>query len=127
MHAGYGISLLAAGEPLRTAALSPFADISSVLLGLTFLLVAVGAILGLLVWSRNGNLALSGILLLPQSLMILLSGLTALRLALGGAYADGVERSFWFIFVDQLPVIMLMVFHTHAISRLLLRRRDDPI
>ena len=47
---------------------------------------------------------------LPMLFFIWLFGLTALNSIIHGHYADGVIRPWQFIFVDQLPALLLMVF-----------------
>lgn len=116
-----GVSLLLHGEALNTAALSPFYQYASPTgVGLTHIGAASLAVYAL----RSDKKYPQAVpwLLVPQQLLLLMSGVIALTLSVQGHYADGVVRPFFFIFTDQLPAMLLAVFYTATII-LTLRNR----
>ena len=113
-HLIVGISVLISRQSLNTATLTTFNSwFPKNVVGVLLVTVALLATLGITI--RNRKTIISAILLIPQQLLILLSGFLALSLALAQHYGDGVPRPFFFIFTDQFPAMLLAVFYTYAI------------
>jgi hypothetical protein len=78
-------------------------------------------VLGLLVASVMSMVGItidkswSGILLIPQQVILLLSASGALSAMFLGHFADGVERSRAFILADQCHIVLAAIFHTLAL------------
>ena len=53
--------------------------------------------------------------LMPQQILMMMTALGCLVAVIQQRYADGVPRPWPFILSDQLPVILLAIFHTEAI------------
>ena len=114
LHLITGFSLLIHGGELRTAALSPFYDyLPSQGVGVALVSIALLSLYAI----AKLNTKMSTMFLVPQQLLILMSGVIAFNLSTQGEYADGVQRPFFFIFTDQLPVMLLAVFYTMSIIR----------
>ena len=62
-------------------------------------------------WRRKLHTLLS---FLPQQFIMLLSSGAAIHAMVVGHFADGVIRSNAFLFADQSPTIVLVIFHTWA-------------
>lgn len=108
-----GVSLLLHGSELNTATLSPFYQyLPSWGIGVLFIAISLLSTLAVLNEDKKHWAAM---LLIPQQLLILMSGVISLSLALQGQYADGVIRPFFFIFTDQLPPILLAFFFTWSL------------
>jgi len=63
----------------------------------------------LALWYMRGGVSV--IWLLPQQGLLMLAATNAIGAVLVGEYADGTERAAEFILTDQLPVILMAVFH----------------
>lgn len=66
---------------------------------------------------------LCALLLLPQQAALWVSVVGAANAMAMGAFADGVQRTHWFLIVDQVPIILIALGHTAAL--LLLAERAD--
>lgn len=75
-------------------------------------LVGVALLAGIGIFHRNRWAVL---LLIPQQVILFMSGTGALQSAWLGQFADGVLRPHTFIASDQIYSILLAVFHTVAI------------
>lgn len=103
--------ILAVPEPILVARLGFFSFIFSSVLGA--LLMLASAIIAIHVLLKK--LKYYYIFLLPQLFFMLLSGISALSFVFQGHYADGVMRPWYFIFLDQLPIVLGVVFYTLAL------------
>ncbi len=84
------------------------------------LLALVGAFLPL--WSR----AIRVLMMLPQQVVLVMSSMAAGSAMASRSFADGVLRPFWFITVDQVPVIIITVGYLIALSRVVLVEEGRP-
>lgn len=64
------------------------------------------------------------ILLLPQQLLLYLSGGGAAWAIWNAEFADGVQRTHGFLIVDQVALCLIAIFHTWAIILIALYSRD---
>lgn len=76
--------------------------------GMFLILSAFSAVYGIV----NKNPYRKAFFFVPILFFTWLFGLTALNSVLQGQFADGVIRPWQFIFVDQLPAILTMLFLT---------------
>ncbi len=87
---------------------------ATVLLGVAFL-AGVG-----IAWHRNTRYLSSRLIktlfFLPQQCVLIMSATGASSAILSSSFADGIIRPMWFIAVDQVPVILIMVGNFLAIT-----------
>jgi hypothetical protein len=76
-----------------------------------FAAVAVAATVGLISKGRF----LRVLLILPQQAVLWFSVMGAINAMWLGQFADGVQRSHWFLIVDQMPVVLIALGHTLAL------------
>ncbi len=81
------------------------------LAALVFGAVAILAMLGILTEPLNDRI----LLILPQHLVLWISAVGVFYAMYIGQFADGVQRSHWFLVVDQIPVVLLACGHTVAL------------
>lgn len=55
------------------------------------------------------------VMLIPQQLVLMVSAIGAVECISRGMFADGVPRPVPFMFADQIPSILIAIFHTCAI------------
>lgn len=65
----------------------------------------------------------SMILLIPQQFLMVMAAGGSVLAVYQGEYADGVQRSHWFILADQLPWILAALFYTFSIVEHFGRRK----
>lgn len=58
-------------------------------------------------------------MMLPQQVVLIMSSTAAAAAMAAHSFADGVIRPFWFITVDQIPVILITMGYLLSLSRLL--------
>ena len=63
--------------------------------------------------------------IMPQQVLLYISAWSSLHAVLQGQYADGAARPPIFILADQLPTIVVAVWHSVAIIDTFMRRSDD--
>ena len=63
-------------------------------------------------------------LMVPQQLMLYLCAGAALHAIAIGEFADGTQRSSAFLLADQVPIILLAVFHTWAMVLILIHGEE---
>lgn len=114
IHLIWGISLILYREEIRTTSLSPFYNYLSPL-GIGILFVIIALLASYAVFEDEKYPKISHMLLIPQQLLVLMSGVVAIQLSIQGHYADGVIRPSMFIFNDQLPFILLTIFYTASL------------
>lgn len=107
LHLLWGIALLVSPIYLFT---TPMALLLSLFgqkpAGIILLWVAIFSTLGII---RSGKLGL--FLGSFQNLVLWLSASSAIVSISNGMYPDGTARSAWFIFADQLPIILWPILH----------------
>lgn len=91
----------------------------------TMLVIAHSPMMAGIVFASVALLALVGIvskvrwlcvwLLLPQQAALWVSVVGAANAIFMGQFADGVQRSSWFLLVDQVPVVLIALGHTTAL------------
>ncbi len=97
---------------------------STQLAGTILLLVALLAILGAFldkVW-----VGLRVALILPQQCILIMSSIAASEAMMRQSFADGVLRPFWFITVDQAPIIVITAGYLVSLSRIILDEEGRP-
>ena len=111
LHACWGLIVLRYGNAKPIAAFQTMGDLfgSSWGLGVACLLVAGLAAYGMLEKSRRFWW------FMPQQMLMVCAAADALRCVWTGRYADGYVAPWDFILKDQLPAILVMVFHTCAL------------
>lgn len=67
----------------------------------------------------------AAMLVLPQQFILFFSATTAIMAIWDGRFADGVERSHWFILADQCPAVLLALAHMVAVK--VIWWRDMPL
>lgn len=63
-------------------------------------------------------------LMLPQQVILIMSSVAALSAMAARSFADGVQRPFWFIVVDQIPVILIAAGYLLSLSRMIAEGKD---
>lgn len=113
-HILWGIALLFDPEVVNITAINEFFRLfpDPIQIAFLFFLVAISALVGLL-WRPYSLLGI--FLLLPQQFVLFYSATGAISAIINSAFADHVIRSRGFIFADQLPAFLLLVFHTLAL------------
>ena len=119
LHLTWGIMLLvdqvaANATPLHTLSRATHGSTT-----LGFALLAVG-LLALVAILSPGKYRIA--LTLPQQLALLIGAAGALSAIIHSHYADGVPRPLLFIAADQLPALLVAVFHTAALLNPAARR-----
>jgi hypothetical protein len=105
--------VLASQEPLRVANLGFFYQtFSDFKFGAVLMLIAT--LLALAGFFAKGD-GFRFLLFLPQLGFLLLTSSSAIYHISQGHYADGVMKSWQFIFVDQMPAIVATLLYTFAI------------
>lgn len=107
-HLITGLILILNGERLYTSALTPFYTYLTVYPTVAILLL-VSSLLALRGIKKNCL-----ILFIPQLMVVMFMAIYAFSFALQGSYPDGTVRNFYFIFIDQLPSLLLAVFYTYS-------------
>lgn len=113
LQAIWGMQLLCFGGQ-RIAAWSGFEWIPPHLLGAIFLSAAASAYYGLACKTSIG-------FMLPQQAVLTIAALGSITMVVLGHYADGPVYPRLFIFADQLPIILVSIWHTASICS---RERD---
>ena len=93
------------------AALSPFVILYRGVVPL--ITVAIMAAASIFIQSRIWRTAM----MLPQQFILGVSAMGALEAMYNSTFADGVWRPRAFLIADQIPVVLIAVFHTIAIIR----------
>jgi len=121
IHLVWGIMMLA-GVKVNATPVSDIIQLSSDIraIGLLLLIVASLAFYGLVNYRYKIHISLWFIA--PQQVLVFITAWSSLSAALAGQYADGVARPPEFIFADQLPSIVLAVWHTVAVLDLFIMR-----
>lgn len=84
---------------------------SPVILACVLMISCVSTVIGM-----NSRAALTRTLcFLPQQTLVSMTFVSSFEAVAAGQYADGVVRSFSFILSDQLPSMLIAVFHTVAV------------
>lgn len=122
LHVCWGVTLLFSNIPTNITAVHQLASIfkPTWFLGVVLILAAVGALVGL----RAKPSKFQVVYLMPQQFLLTISAVGATTSIFNGAFADGVIRSPLFIFTDQLPAILIAVFHTLAMIYIGLKNRE---
>lgn len=79
------------------------------------LVTVAGLALAATQWMPHRLKALRLLCLLPQQIVLWLSALSIVAAIVAAQYGDGVLRPRPFIFLDQLPVLLLCLFYTAAV------------
>lgn len=113
-HGGWGLMILVSPAALGPTPLATLWRQVPAREPLAFFLIVASfmAIAGLRRLHGVHSLAL----MLPQQLLLVSTGISILRAVAMGSYADGVQRASLFILADQWPALVMVVFHTIAIS-----------
>lgn len=114
LHTIWAMLILAGEDPLGATPLHTLGDLVGNRFVVVFLLLTASA---LAAWSLLSNAAprLGIAALIPQQILMLISGGGAIKSVVESAYADGVIRPQAFIGADQLLVILVAVIHTLAL------------
>jgi uncharacterized membrane protein len=115
VHIIWGIVIIFNPDPIRTTTLN---DLYSYIPNSYLLAATLIGFSLLTLWGIHGSVNLGRkrvFFLIPQQLLILASALTAFNAITSGQFADGVVRPNLFIFVDQLPALVIAVLYTIAI------------
>ena len=109
-----GIAILVSPKPILIARLGIFYTVFPLhYLGAILMLLAVSiAIIGMFVSEKH---PLRFIFFMPQHAFLILTSGSALFYIFQGHYADGVHREWLFIFIDQLPSLIITILYVLAI------------
>lgn len=113
LHLVWGLMLMASPTVLGVTAVNSilsFGIINANTAGAFYILVALMALIGL-----NSTRKRDIILLIPQSLLLLLSAYGAINAMILGQFADGVVRPFQFLIADQSPAVITAILHMVAV------------
>lgn len=119
LHLIWGAILLLSPEPVNTTPIYTISLLipSQHLMGLALLASGTCMIIACMHLAPHRPSLKALPFLLPQQFLLLLTTVGALTAAMTGTYADGVMRSPFFIFADQLPAILAGTLHTASIVR----------
>lgn len=112
LHIAWGIILIVTKEKLSTTTIDTFFHLNNnpFLIGIG--LVCVGLMAGYGLFNHKWPKFIDCFFVLPQQFILVLSALGAISAIVNSQFADGVIRSRAFIFCDQLPAILVAIFHT---------------
>ena len=114
VHLIWGMSLLLPIPDPRTATMGPLLlAYGRYGAAAALMLTALPSMFALLFVHNRPMLRFA--LAMPQQLLVIQSALGALNSIIAGTYFDGTVVTSSHIFVDQLPVLMVAMFHTLAI------------
>ena len=115
IHLAWGISLLIDPAPRMVTSIAFTSDFFSnrIIEGLVFIVVSLMAGADIIFSVKKSILGI--LMLIPQQIILILSATGAVTAMIFHQFPDGIERPFLFIFSDQLPAVLLAVFHTCAI------------
>lgn len=88
---------------------------SAGLLSLVLIVAATLALITLFYRSAHSSAVLFVTMLLPQQFLLMVSATGAIEAIWTGQFADGVQRTAWFLFSDQCYSIYAVLGHTAAI------------
>jgi hypothetical protein len=119
LHFVWGVSLvLIPNKVALTTGLAPFRKYPEAF-GLLMLASAVCATLTLLHELTNHQVnRLTFWALIPQQVLLFISAYSVVFYVIEGHYASGTVLPRWFIFMDQLPKILLAVLHPFGALRM---------
>jgi hypothetical protein len=86
--------------------------------GVLCIMVGTAAAVGLCARMRPTS---SLLCLIPQQIFLVISAVGAVHAMSAGQFADGIERSRYFIVGDQAPAVLAAFGHTWAMLRFLVR------
>ena len=114
MHFLWGLCLILSPVAIHTTGIDIVLQAfpNHYIAGLIFSIIAGCSFLSIL---RNKIDWIGVLLLIPQQILLIISAGGALNNIFLGHFADGVVRSRYFIFADQLPAILITIFYTLAI------------
>lgn len=109
LHWVWGTLLLMGPAPLGVTAIATMTHwgvVTAQNLGIFYLLTSLLAAVGLAAPKYIGY-----IFICPQQIALFISAFGALSAMMTGTFADGVIRPTAFLVADQLPIVLLAVFH----------------
>jgi hypothetical protein len=110
LHLIWGATILWTGEDLHTTALDSLRSLVADPRTDGIIYVSVAALTAYGLYTSRPLLSLFA--MFPQQILLTLSAFGAIQAILRGSFADGVSRPGGFIFVDQLPAILIALVHT---------------
>lgn len=119
LHYAWSVLLMGYGTHIHSTPLAYFCEsLTPQNTGYLLSIVATLAVLGLYL---NGELQpwQKALFMIPQQAVLAISAGTSISAVLGQQYADGIIRHWAFILSDQLPLILLAIFHTAAVLMVL--------
>lgn len=115
LHLAWGVTLTISGGDGITS--TPIFSLWQ-LMGWSYwrLIIALILVSGMALYGVGHKPSMLGLcLMIPQQILLLVSGLGSLHAVVLGAYADGVVRPWYFILLDQMPVILAAPLYTTAV------------
>lgn len=109
LHWVWGTLLLMTPAPQGVTAISTMVNLGMVSapnLGMFYLLIALLAAVGLAAPKYIGYIFIA-----PQQIALFIAAYGAINAMQSGTFADGVIRPTAFLVADQMPIILLAVFH----------------
>ena len=117
LHLLWGVLLFASPTSTHATVTAFFVDVFHWRL-LVALLLGTASVLSIWVVYRAPVYTWrTGLMLTPQAVFILLAATGAVQAILTGEYADGVQRSHWFIAADQAPPVVAAVCHQWGLAK----------
>ena len=113
----WGVMLLASPASAHATVTAFFLEVFHFRLLVALMLLAASALSLWVVYKAPVYTWWTGFLLTPQALFILLAATGAVTAILNGEYADGVQRSSWFIAADQAPPVVAAVCHQWGMAK----------
>lgn len=93
------------------------------LIGIVLLIVALLAGIGVV----RGEGRIPALLMLPQQFIMFLCAGGALQAMWLGQFADGVQRSHWFLAADQSPAVLAAFLHMIAVVRIWKQQKKEDL
>jgi hypothetical protein len=121
LHWIWGVTLLSSNSPLGVTAIASIVDVGMASnKTAAFLYLVVSVLAAIAMWTPKW---VSIPLIIPQSLMLVLSAWGAAGAMAAGSFADGVVRPQAFLVADQAPAILAAIFHTMAVFQVYVFRK----
>lgn len=115
LHLIWGLSLITTNLKLSTTTIDSFFFFTQNprIVGFSLCTIALLAFTGL--FNHKWPKWIDCLMVLPQQFILIMSANGAINAIINSQFADGVIRPQAFIFCDQLPSILVAIFHTISI------------
>lgn len=121
LHVTWGLLLLFTSEPLHTTPLSMFERLIGGPVLISALLLSSSALATIGVFMEEKLEFSWTFFLIPQQTLLILSAQAVLIATLNGTYADGVVRTWPFIFADQVSCVAAAIAYSCSLGHHLIK------